>query len=227
METLAIATAYTAYETAHNIQSRNPDFSEFKLSINSRWLSYLGVIFLSGQIVLNHGAIATAQVFSQPIRNAVVNTRSSCLNVRVAPNGDKVNCLAKGTTLREIVREDNGWYQLANGYWVSKQYVAVPATPVAVVAPAPVTPVAAAPAFTPNPAAPLTTLQYVEGDLMQGQEVRTLQVRLNDFSLLNRPIQVDGVFGRETKLAVMSFQEKRGLAMDGIVGTETANALRR
>ncbi|OKH17907.1 hypothetical protein NIES208_07650 [[Limnothrix rosea] IAM M-220] len=75
--------------------------------------------------------------------------------------------------------------------------------------------------------APSTTLQYIEGDLMRGQSVRTLQARLNDFRLLDKPIQVDGVFGRETKLAVMSFQEKRGLKMDGIVGTETTKALSR
>ncbi|MEC4811736.1 MAG: peptidoglycan-binding protein [Scytonema sp. PMC 1069.18] len=37
--------------------------------------------------------------------------------------------------------------------------------------------------------------------------------------------QIDGVFGPQTKAAVIKFQQNQGLTVDGIVGTQTAIAL--
>ena len=55
--------------------------------------------------------------------------------------------------------------------------------------------------------------------------VRALQRRLRTLGL--RPGPVDGFFGPETKAAVEGFQRALGLAIDGIVGPRTRQALRR
>jgi Putative peptidoglycan-binding domain-containing protein len=56
-----------------------------------------------------------------------------------------------------------------------------------------------------------------------GAGVVTLQERLRDLGY--NPGQVDGVFGPNTKAAVLSFQRAQGLAADGIVGPRTQAAL--
>lgn len=57
----------------------------------------------------------------------------------------------------------------------------------------------------------------------KGPLVKTLQAKLNRFS----KIDVDGVFGLQTKRAVMSFQQHNNLMDDGIVGPRTWTALLR
>jgi peptidoglycan hydrolase-like protein with peptidoglycan-binding domain len=57
----------------------------------------------------------------------------------------------------------------------------------------------------------------------RGDEVRRLQDLLNDQGFPPGPI--DGIFGPRTVIAVMSFQETRGLRVDGIAGPETLGAL--
>lgn len=56
----------------------------------------------------------------------------------------------------------------------------------------------------------------------KGQDVRELQEKL---SMLGYDIKVDGVFGRETKIAVSLFQRDNGLREDGIAGPETISVL--
>lgn len=53
---------------------------------------------------------------------------------------------------------------------------------------------------------------------MRGSDVKLLQQRLNN---LGYSIEVDGIFGKETKKIVKKFQEKNDLFSDGIVGTRT------
>jgi len=53
----------------------------------------------------------------------------------------------------------------------------------------------------------------------RGQEVIELQQALE--------IEVDGVFGEDTKRAVMAYQESNGLLVDGIVGSQTLAAIRQ
>lgn len=55
------------------------------------------------------------------------------------------------------------------------------------------------------------------GDI--GEEVRTVQMRLG--------IIADGVFGPQTKRAVIDFQKENGLVADGIVGVNTWRAFRQ
>lgn len=67
---------------------------------------------------------------------------------------------------------------------------------------------------------PLTrNLYYRSGDLMQGEDVKQCQERLiiKGFD----PGEPDGVFGNHTKNAVVGFQARYSLEMDGIVGQKT------
>ena len=56
-----------------------------------------------------------------------------------------------------------------------------------------------------------------------GQAVRTIQEKLVRWGYFDGP--VDGLFGARTAAAVRAFQEKNGLAVDGIVGPATLRAL--
>ncbi len=56
-----------------------------------------------------------------------------------------------------------------------------------------------------------------------GQTVRTMQRKLKNWGYYFGA--VDGIFGSQTKKAVISFQRKNGLTPDGIVGNKTLKAL--
>lgn len=56
-----------------------------------------------------------------------------------------------------------------------------------------------------------------------GSQVKTLQTKLNNWGY--NAGTVDGIFGSKTRDAVKRFQQKNGLAVDGIVGAQTAKAL--
>lgn len=57
----------------------------------------------------------------------------------------------------------------------------------------------------------------------RGQIVKTIQTKLKRWGYYNG--SVDGIFGTQTKNAVMYFQRKNGLTADGIVGSATAKAM--
>lgn len=59
---------------------------------------------------------------------------------------------------------------------------------------------------------------------LKGADVRSLQTLLNEKSG-SRHLVVDGDFGNNTRSVVCDFQKKKGLAVDGIVGKNTWNAL--
>lgn len=56
-----------------------------------------------------------------------------------------------------------------------------------------------------------------------GEEVRQIQEKLKRWGYYTG--EVDGIFGSQTLAAVRYFQSKNGLVVDGIVGTNTLNAL--
>lgn len=56
----------------------------------------------------------------------------------------------------------------------------------------------------------------------KGVAVSDLQTKLN---ALGYKLKVDGIFGKNTRLAVIDFQRKNKLVPDGIVGIGTAKAL--
>lgn len=57
----------------------------------------------------------------------------------------------------------------------------------------------------------------------EGDQVITLQKKLKNWGYYTG--SVDGIFGSETEEAVCYFQRKNGLAVDGVVGPDTARAL--
>lgn len=57
----------------------------------------------------------------------------------------------------------------------------------------------------------------------QGDEVTQIQTKLKNWGYYSG--NVDGIFGEETKNAVISFQQKNGLTADGVVGNATLAAL--
>ena len=57
----------------------------------------------------------------------------------------------------------------------------------------------------------------------EGDQVITLQKKLKNWGYYTG--RVDGIFGSETEEAVRYFQRKTGLAVDGVVGPDTARAL--
>lgn len=73
------------------------------------------------------------------------------------------------------------------------------------------------------PTRPAAPVLVVLGPGSSGEGVREVQQRLAADGWRGR---VDGVFGPQTRLEVQSFQRRRGLVVDGIVGRETWAALR-
>jgi len=56
-----------------------------------------------------------------------------------------------------------------------------------------------------------------------GDQVKEIQQRLKDWGYYNG--RVDGIYGIETKNAVIYFQKKHYITVDGIVGTQTAEKI--
>lgn len=57
----------------------------------------------------------------------------------------------------------------------------------------------------------------------RGQEVKTIQIKLKRWGYYSG--NVDGIYGSATLAAVKKFQKKNGLAVDGIAGTKTLQAM--
>ena len=76
-------------------------------------------------------------------------------------------------------------------------------------------------AVTPDPSLP--TAEPVLRTGMTGQAVKDLQSRL--YTLGYYTAEIDGQYGAATKEAVMAFQRRNGLGVDGIVGAETRAVL--
>ena len=56
-----------------------------------------------------------------------------------------------------------------------------------------------------------------------GEDVKNLQIRLNQTGNYN--LEEDGIYGSNTQAAVKDYQQKNGLATDGIVGNQTWSSL--
>ncbi|WP_268795353.1 NlpC/P60 family protein [Sphingomonas sp. Leaf23] len=59
----------------------------------------------------------------------------------------------------------------------------------------------------------------------RGQQVQMLQHLLNTTARPRPPLELDGVFGQSTERAVRSYQQSRGLEVDGVVGAKTWSSL--
>lgn len=234
MDNFAIAEAYLAYGSEREIKAQLPNFSELNLLPNAAWLAWVGIIIFTSQILFYFPAIAQTPTYNQPIYGATVNTSGGCLNARQVPStaGDIYACVQQGEILKAIVKEENGWYQLSSGGWVSKKYVKLPSTaaPQAVKTP-PTKTVPVPPPVTNNIINNLLgrnirNWAYEPDAMLKGEEITTLQKHLNWYQLLAKPIEVTGIYDLQTKLAVEMFQKKRGMAVDGITGPDTRIALK-
>jgi N-acetylmuramoyl-L-alanine amidase len=61
--------------------------------------------------------------------------------------------------------------------------------------------------------------------LMQGGDVRRVQIKLRELGHLTSDGDVDGIFGQTTETAVKAFQQSQNLTDDGIVGDNTYEKL--
>lgn len=63
---------------------------------------------------------------------------------------------------------------------------------------------------------------------MHGAEwdAKTIQTALNRLGFAHPPLLTDGSYGRKTKRAVETFQDRAGITVDGIAGLETIEALK-
>lgn len=67
------------------------------------------------------------------------------------------------------------------------------------------------------------TVQTLSKVGSQGEEVRQIQKKLTELGY--DPGKADGIYGQQTKNAVIAFQKAKGLSADGIAGPKTLKAL--
>ncbi len=84
---------------------------------------------------------------------------------------------------------------------------------------------AATPPAPPPPDAPPAPSRPLLKTGARGDAVRTLQVTLNRWYPNLPRLAEDGIFGAQTRARVIYFQQRAGLAVDGIVGPHTWSGL--
>lgn len=77
---------------------------------------------------------------------------------------------------------------------------------------------------TQNYSIPSRTIKYVKGNMMRGNDVKWIQAALNKWG---ENIVVDGIYGKDTKSAVVRFQILHLLVPDGIVGGKTLEKMKK
>jgi N-acetylmuramoyl-L-alanine amidase len=68
-------------------------------------------------------------------------------------------------------------------------------------------------------------LYYTQPNIMKGEDVTRLQKLLNEKGNLGFLVTVDGKFGKQTMNAVIAFQKKMNVVVDGMVGPQTIKIL--
>ena len=145
---------------------------------------------------------------------AVVDTKKLYLRAAPSSSGDSLALLERGTVLT-VTSRSGDWlavtYNGQSGY-IAAEYVRLngdgssqPTAPAATSAPA------------SNPANGALSVGS------RGDAVKSLQQKLIDLGYLSG--SADGVFGEDTRKAVMAFQSARGLKADGQAGSATLAAL--
>ncbi|MEH2151305.1 peptidoglycan-binding domain-containing protein [Nostoc sp.] len=133
---------------------------------------------------------------------AYVKTNGNCLRIRTGPstNYSYVDCVSNGVTLPTIERYENGFARLSTGRYVFARWIGDKPN---------------------NPS--VTTPGGVGGSVILTPGSKGLLVKDVQTALGN--LTVDGIYGQETVSRVRSFQESKGLLVDGVVGPETRAAL--
>ncbi|MEH2058970.1 MAG: peptidoglycan-binding protein [Nostoc sp.] len=144
--------------------------------------------------------VAASQI--QMSSAAYIKTNGSCLRIRTGPstNYPSVDCVSNGATLPAIEKYENGFARLSQGRYAFARWIGDKPN---------------------NP--PVTTPGGVGGSVIltpgsKGQLVKDVQTALGNLT-------VDGIYGQETVSRVRSFQESKGLLVDGVIGPETRSAL--
>ncbi|MHC5860316.1 peptidoglycan-binding protein [Nostoc sp.] len=197
MEYLAYSHMFIAQEEA----SGNPKYPKYNLpKPQFNWKKLLkssAWLALAGVGVLL-GAVSQIQMSSA----AYVKTNGSCLRIRTGPstNYSYVDCVSNGATLPDIERYENGFARLSTGRYVFARWIGDKPNNPSVTRPGGV---GGSVILTPG---------------SKGQLVRDVQTALGNLT-------VDGIYGQETVSRVRSFQQSKGLLVDGVVGPETRSAL--
>ncbi|MFN6487342.1 MULTISPECIES: peptidoglycan-binding protein [unclassified Nostoc] len=190
--------AYSQMFIAQEEASGNTKYNLSKPQLNwKKLLKSSAWLALAGVGVLL-AALSQIQMSSA----AYVKTNGSCLRIRTGPstNYSSVDCISNGATLPAIERYENGFARLSTGRYVFARWIG----------------------DRPNNP-PVTRPGGVGGSVIltpgsRGQLVRDVQTALGNLT-------IDGIFGQETVSRVRSFQQSKGLLVDGVVGPETRSAL--
>jgi peptidoglycan hydrolase-like protein with peptidoglycan-binding domain len=149
------------------------------------------------------GLMVLLTTLTQAALAAYVRTNGSCLNVRnnPSPNAEVVDCIPNGTQI-STVGKVNGFVQLSDNRFVSGRWVSG--------------------SSSSRPNKPMNSGGGVGGRVTlslgsRGQAVSDVQRVLG--------IEPTGYYGSVTARRVREFQSNNGLRADGVVGTQTRNAL--
>lgn len=156
-----------------------------------------------------------------------VTTASGSLNIRKKPSGSVIFTAPQNSTLRLLdYTSVSGWYRVSNGEgtgWADSDYLTITAYPGGGSVnpdpdpdPDPDIPVDPEVPSVPAPSVTITaTLR--NGDT--GSQVTALQQRLAE--LWYYVGDINGIFGYNTEWAVRHFQDRNGLDIDGVVGSNS------
>lgn len=152
-----------------------------------------------------------------------VTTASGSLNIRKKPSGSVIFTAAQNSTLRLLdYTSVSGWYRVSNGDgtgWASSDYLTITAYPGGGTVnpdPEPDVPVNPEVPAIPAPSVVLTATMEL-GD--SSSQVTALQQRLSE--LWYYVGEITGYFDTYTDWAVRLFQNRNGLDVDGVVGTNS------
>lgn len=190
--------AYSQMFIAQEEASENTKYNLPKPQFNwKKLLKSSAWLALAGVGVL---LVAASQI--QMSSAAYIKTNGSCLRIRTGPstNYPSVDCVQNGATLPAIENYENGFARLSKGRYAFARWIGDKPN---------------------NP--PVTTPGGVGGSVIltpgsKGQLVKDVQTALGNLT-------VDGIYGQETVSRIRSFQESKGLLVDGVVGPETRSAL--
>jgi murein L,D-transpeptidase YcbB/YkuD len=192
---------YLAY--SHMFIAQEEASGNTKYNLPKPQLNWKKLLKSSAWLALAGVGVLLAVVTQMQMSSAAyVKTNGSCLRIRTGPstNYSYVDCVSNGAILPAIERYENGFARLSTGRYVFARWIG----------------------DKPNNV-PATRPGGVGGSVIlnpgsRGQLVRDLQTALGN-------LRVDGIYGQETVSRVRSFQQSKGLLVDGVVGPETRAAL--
>lgn len=206
--------------TAGNVHITSSTLSGYAYGENIGWINLTGVLN-DGQGNLSGYAWGENVGFID-FSKVSINTNGVFVG---SAYGENIGWITFGETNNKVVTD----WRIASRSHSSGSYVPRMVTPV--IPPVTVLPVIPTTPIIPNP----TNLNPINGQTiartlkltiprMKGDDVKDLQIYLN--TKLNLTLITDGVFGPNTKQAVIDFQKLNNIKQDGIVGPITRGYLK-